>query len=114
VGMFSPGVGMYGAVSTAGSYVTPSGELSVATKILNYFLIAATAILGLPGFMIGFVLTILFLANLKSIKTPYLWTFLPFNAKALFKFLLRIPVPFSNMRPNIVHPKDKYSQPVKK
>lgn len=114
VGMFSPEVVMYVAVSTTGNYVTPSYELSVATKFLNYFLIAATAIFGLPGFVIGFVLTILFLANLKSIRTPYFWPFLPFNAKAMYKFIFRIPVPFSNKRPSIVHPKDEYSQPVKK
>lgn len=114
VGMFSPEVVMYVAVSTTGNYVTPSYELSVATKFLNFFLIIATAVFGVPGFMGGLVIATFFLINLKSIRTPYLWPFLPFNAKAIYKFIFRIPVPFSNKRPSIIHPKDEYSQPVKK
>src|SRR5690625_1129969 len=114
VGLFSPEVVLYAAISTMGAYVTPSYELSVANKLMNLFLVLITAFFGVIGFSIGFLISIFFLANLKSLRTPYLWPFLPFNAKAMLKFIFRIPVPFSNGRPSIVHPKDKYSQPVEK
>jgi len=114
VGLFSPEVVLYAAISTMGGYVTPSYELSVANKLMNLFLVLITAFFGVIGFSIGFLISIFFLANLKSLRTPYLWPFLPFNAKAMLKFIFRIPVPFSNGRPSIVHPKDKYSQPVEK
>lgn len=114
VGLFSPEVVLYVAISTMGSYVTPSYELSVANKLMNFFLVLITAFFGVIGFSLGFLISIFFLANLKSLRTPYLWPFLPFNAMAMLKFIFRIPVPFSNGRPSIVHPKDKYSQPVKK
>lgn len=114
VGLFSPEVVLYVAISTMGSYVTPSYELSVANKLLNLFLVLITALFGVIGFSAGFLIIIFFLANLKSLRTPYLWPFLPFNAMAMLKFIFRIPVPFSNGRPSIVQPKDKYSQPLKK
>lgn len=114
VGMFSPEVILYVAISTIGSYVTPSYELSVANKLMKLFLILATAIFGVVGFTVGFVLSILYLANIKTLKTPYLWPFIPFNAKAMLHFLFRIPVPFAEQRPSIVHPKNNYRQPPEK
>ncbi|WP_176555833.1 spore germination protein [Virgibacillus ndiopensis] len=114
VGMLSPEVILYVAISAIGSYVTPSYELSVANKLIRLILILSTAAFGLYGFSIGFTLYILFLANLKSLRTPYLWPFLPFNGKAIIQILCRIPVPYSNSRPSIVHPRNNYRQPIKK
>src|SRR5699024_6781702 len=42
VGLFSPEVILYVAVSTVGSYVTPSYELSVANKVMSMFLLLMT------------------------------------------------------------------------
>ncbi|WP_188453962.1 spore germination protein [Virgibacillus oceani] len=114
VGMLSPEVILYVSISAIGSYVTPSYELSVANKLIRLILILLTAAFGLYGFAIGFTLYILFLANLKSLRTPYLWPFIPFNGKAILHILCRIPVPYSNTRPSIVHPKNDYRQPIKK
>lgn len=113
VGLFSPEVILYIAISTIGSYVTPSYELSVANKFINIFLLLLTAFFGVSGFMIGITISFLFLAHFTSIRTPYLWPFLPFNAKALLYVLVRIPVPYSNARPHILHPKNAYRQPIK-
>lgn len=114
VGLFSPEVILYVAISTIGSYVTPSYELSVANKLLKLFLLLATAFFGSIGFIVGITFSILYLANIKALQTPYLWPFLPFNGKALLQSVLRIPIPYANVRPTIVHPKNLYSQPLKK
>lgn len=114
VGMFSPEVILYISVSAVGSYVTSSYELSVANKLTGLFLVIATGVFGLNGFIIAFLIHFLYLVFLKSLKTPYLWPFIPFNAKAFMQVLFRIPVPYSNNRPSIVHPKNNYRQPVKK
>jgi len=114
VGMFTPEVILYVAISTIGTYVTPSYELSVANKIMKLFLILLTAFFGVKGFMIGIVINVLFLAQLKSIKVPYLWPFIPFNAKAMLHFFFRIPVPLEDKRPSFVHPKNIYRQPIQK
>lgn len=111
VGMFTPEVILYVAISTVGDYVIPSYELSVANKIMKFFLIIITAIFGVSGFMIGIVINILYLSQLKSLRVPYLWPFIPFDARAMLYFLCRIPVPFANKRPSFVHPKNIYRQP---
>lgn len=114
VGMFSPEVILYVSISAIGSYVTPSYELSVANKVVNIIMVIFTGLFGAIGFVIGVTLHIIYLVNLKSIKTPYLWPFLPFNPKAMLQIIFRIPVPYSNSRPSIVHPKNNYRQPIKK
>ena len=110
VGLFSPEVILYVAISTVGSYVTPSYELSVANKIVSLFLILMTVFFGVNGFVIGFTIVILFWVNLKALDTPYFWPLIPFNLPALMRFILRIPAPFIHNRPSIVHPKDKIRQ----
>lgn len=113
VGMLSPEVILYVSISTIGNYVTPSYELSVANKLATTALVLFTALFKAEGFVIGVLIHVLFLASLKAFKTPYLWPFIPFDAVAMLRFILRIPVPYVNTRPSIIHPKDSYSQPVK-
>lgn len=110
VGMFSPEVILYVAISTIGTYVTPSYELGVANKLLKLFLLLMTIFFGVSGFVLGFTISLLFLVNLKAIKTPYFWPFIPFDLRALVRFILRIPAPFVKKRPSIVFPKDVVRQ----
>lgn len=107
VGLFTPEVILYAAISTVGSYVTPSYELSVANKVLSLFLILMVICFGVNGFIIGFTLSLLFLVNIKTINTPYFWPFIPFNLPAFIRFVFRVPIPYTDVRPSIVHPKDK-------
>ncbi|WP_156647169.1 spore germination protein [Lentibacillus sp. JNUCC-1] len=113
VGMFSPEVILYVSLSAIGGYVTPSYELSVANKLANVFLVIVTALFGLKGFLIGVLVYTLWLVRLSALNTPYLWPFIPFNFKAMMQIIIRVPVPFSNKRPSIVHPENNYRQPVK-
>lgn len=111
VGLFGPEIILYVSISAIGVYVTPSYELGVANKIARLFLIVATALFGSIGFTVGFTLYVLYLVQLKSLKTPYLWPFIPFDAYGMLQILFRIPIPYSNRRPSIVHPKNDYRQP---
>lgn len=113
VGLFTSEVILYVAISTIGSYVTPSYELSVANKLLKLLLLILTALFAKIGFVIGVVVSILYLANIKALNTPYLYPLIPFNAKALINVILRMPTPYSKIRPEIVHPRNKYNQPNK-
>ncbi|WP_205439380.1 spore germination protein [Halobacillus ihumii] len=106
VGMFVPEVILYIALAAIGSYSTPSYELSVANKMARVGLVLFTAIFGLPGFVVGSTAYVLLLARTKSLSTPYLWPFLPFNGKALMQVLIRMSVPLSKIRPSIVHPQN--------
>lgn len=110
VGLFVPEIILYVAISTIGTYVTPSYELSVANKFIKYFLMLTIIVLGKTGFIIGLTLTIIYLSRQKNFNVPYLWPLIPFQPIAFGRFLLRIPVPFIHTRPAIVHPKDTIKQ----
>ena len=113
VGLFAPEVILYTAIATVGTFVTPSYELSVANKIARLFMLILVAIFHLPGLVIGFTGYILFLAGIRSLNTPYLWPFLPFNPGAAMQLIVRKSVPGSRIRPSIVHPKNRFKQPAK-
>src|SRR5699024_1736974 len=98
VGMLSPEVILYVSISTIGNYVTPSYELSVANKLVTTALVLLTAIFILEVFVIRVLIHILYFTHLKTFKTPYLWTFIPFDIIYLMRFLLRIPIPHDNTR----------------
>lgn len=106
VGLFYPEVILYVAISTIGNYVTPSYELSVANKLVTLIFLIFTAAFGVAGFIASITLHILYLASLKSIKSPYLWPLIPFDFTALVYIVFRVPIPYSSDRPSIVHPKN--------
>lgn len=111
VGLFVPEVILYVAVAAIGTFATPSYELSVANKMARLILLIAVAAFKLEGFVIGCTLFIILLVRIKSLNTPYLWPFLPFNAKALWQIIIRTSVPGAKLRPSIVHPQNVKKQP---
>src|SRR5699024_1684370 len=114
VGLFSPEVILYVAISAIGGYVTPSYELSVANKIMKLYLLLMTAFFGVNGFVIAFTTGALYLTQTRALTKPYLWPFIPFDLQAFLRFVLRVPIPFINSRPDIVQPKNKFRQPLPK
>ncbi|MFC0271524.1 spore germination protein [Metabacillus herbersteinensis] len=106
VGLFVPEVILYVAIAAIGTFATPSYELSVANKIARLLLLIAVALFKLEGFVIGVTLFIIMLARIRSLNTPYLWPFLPFNAKAAWQIIIRTSVPGAKLRPSIVHPQN--------
>lgn len=111
VGLFVGEVILYVAVVAVGTFVTPSLELGVANKIARLFLLFMVALFKVPGFIIGVTVYILLLVHMKSLATPYLWPFIPFNPKAFLQILVRRSIPGSKIRPSIVHPRNRYKQP---
>jgi len=111
VGLFVPEVILYVAIAAIGTFSTPSYELSVANKMARLCLLIAVAAFKLEGFVIGCTLFILLLARIRSLNTPYLWPFLPFNAKAFWQIIIRTSVPGAKLRPSIVHPQNVKKQP---
>lgn len=111
VGLFSPEVILYISTAAIGNYVTPSYELSVANKVVTIILVLAVGLFGFPGYMIGITLYILFIVQIRSMRTPYMWPLLPFNLNAMKQIIFRMPVPNNKHRPSIVHPRNNYRRP---
>ncbi|OEF97303.1 stage V sporulation protein AF [Vulcanibacillus modesticaldus] len=110
VGWFVPEVILYLSVAVLGMYATPSYELGLANKIARMFLLFATYFFKIPGFVFGVTILLILLTSTRSLNTPYLWPFIPFNFHAFMAILLRKPVPFMNKRPSIVHPQNQERQ----
>lgn len=110
VGLFVPEVILYVSVAAIGSFATPSYELGMANKISRLLLLIVIALFGVPGFMIGVTVFLLFLANIRSLNTPYLWPFIPFDPGAFMQIIVRRSVAGSSIRPSIVHPQNKQKQ----
>jgi stage V sporulation protein AF len=110
VGLFIPEVILYLSVAAIGMFATPSYELSLANKIVRLFLLTAVYLFKIPGLVIGFTFVLLYLTMIKSLRTPYLWPFIPFNLKAFLSIIFRFTSKMSKTRPSIVHPRDSKKQ----
>lgn len=102
VGLFAPEVILYLAVAAVGMYATPSYELSLANRLVRLFLILMVGFFSTTGLMIGLLVVLVGLAATRSLDTPYLWPFIPFNFKGFKDILIRMAVPMKNNRPSIV------------
>lgn len=110
-GLFVNEVIMYLAVAAIGTFATPSYELSLANRLARLGLLAAAAIFKVPGLVVGSTLLITMLALQRSYNTPYLWPFLPFNAKAMFDIMVRRPFLTMRTRMSLTKTQDDTRQP---
>lgn len=110
-GMFVNEVIMYMAVATIGMFATPSYELSMANRISRLFLLIAAAAFSIPGLVAAATIWLLVLATRRSHGAPYLWPFIPFNAKACLTLLIRKPFGHGKKRPSLTQTLDSTRQP---
>jgi stage V sporulation protein AF len=110
VGLFAPEVILYLAVAAVGMFATPSYELGLANRLIRMFLILMTGFFSVTGLMLGLIVVLVGLASTRSLNTPYLWPFIPFNYKALKDVVIRMAMPMKNRRPSIVKPQNPYRQ----
>jgi stage V sporulation protein AF len=110
-GLFVNEVILYLAVSSIGMFATPSYELSLANRITRLILLVVVAIFHVPGLVVGVTAWLLFLATRRSYNSPYMWPFIPFNAKGFYNILLRRPVLTGKVRMSLTKPLDRTRQP---
>ncbi|WP_150271124.1 spore germination protein [Paenibacillus tepidiphilus] len=110
-GLFVNEVVLYMAVASIGMFATPSYELGLANRTVRLALLLAVAAFQVQGFMIGTTLLVLLLATHRSYNSPYLWPFIPFNAKAMGSILLRQPVLSERTRPSFNKTRDNTRMP---
>ncbi|TBL69671.1 spore germination protein [Paenibacillus thalictri] len=73
------------------SFTIPSIELSGAIRLMRFFMLAITSLLGLYGIFIGLMVLCTHLASLKSVGIPYLSPVAPFRKEEAKKTFIRIP-----------------------
>lgn len=110
-GVFVPEVILYLSVATIGIFATPSYELGLANRVTRLILLIVTAAFSVPGLVVGTTLWVLLLAFQRSFNSPFLWPFIPFNAKALYNIIVRAPFSQEKSRLSLTKPRDSSRQP---
>lgn len=92
IGWLIPEVILYMAFVTIANFTQPSFELGYAFKFMRMLLLAATALFGLWGFVIGLILILTLIATNATVngKHSYLYPLIPFNPRALCRLLFRV------------------------
>ena len=111
VGVFVPEVLLYISLVAIGVFSTPSWELSLANRLVQFFLLVLTGLFNIYGFIAGVLIIFYRLASTRSLGIPYLWPLLPLDIKALFSVLVRKPVPIKGFRPSILKTRDADTAP---
>lgn len=107
VGLFTPEVVLYVAVSAIFTFAIPSYELSITTKIFRICILLATGLLGAPGFFLAIAVLFYYLCSLKPMGVPYLWPAVPFFPHAMLRVLIRFPMTADVPRPYITDSPDR-------
>lgn len=101
VGLFTPEVVLYVAISAIFTFAIPSYELSITTKVFRIIILFSTAIFGVAGFFLSIAVLFYYLCALKPMNVPYLWPLVPFFPHAMMRMLIRFPMTADVPRPYI-------------
>ncbi|MBB3109224.1 stage V sporulation protein AF [Paenibacillus phyllosphaerae] len=110
-GLFINEVILYMAIAGIGMFATPSYELGLANRIVRLVLIVAVATFKVPGLVLASAGIIIMLVMERSFNRPYMWPFIPFDAKGLWNIILRPPVLHNRTRPNLLKPQQRDKMP---
>lgn len=97
------------ALTAISSFVSPSNEISTATRILGFPLMILAAMFGLIGITFGMLFILIHLCKLESFGTPYFAPVMPLRIKDMKDTFVRFPIWSLNQRPHDPNPQ-KYVQ----
>ncbi len=95
------------ALTTIGSFATPSYNAALALRLLRFPLIFMAGIFGLYGVMIGLIVIANHVLSLKSFGVPYMSPFVPGNFEGMKDTLFRAPLAWMRKRPQFLFPEDR-------
>ena len=102
------------SLGALGSFVTPSYIMGTIIRIVRFPLIILAGFWGFYGIMFGFCFLLLHLLRQTSLGTPYLAPFYPPRIADWKDSIIRLPLSFTNKRPDQTRAEDEYKyDPVK-
>ncbi len=102
VGLFSPEIVLYSAVTAIFTFSIPTYELGTVLKYFQIFVLLATLVAGVNGFFIAVFIVFSYLCSLRPMQVPYMWPLVPFFPKAFARVIIRFPMAEDALRPYIV------------
>ncbi|RAL26467.1 spore germination protein [Thermoflavimicrobium daqui] len=109
-GLVSPAMVIVVGLTTISSYANPSYNAAISVRLLRFPLMISAGIFGLYGVMLGLVLLLLHLVQLRSMGIPYMAPYTPLNTSDFKDTLVRMPWKWMDKRPSFFHPKDSQRQ----
>jgi len=106
-GLVSPIMVIIVALTTIGSFASPSYSASIAIRMLRFPLMLLAAMFGLYGIMLFVIIILIHLSSLKSFGVPYLSPLSPINLLGMRDLILRAPYSFLRTRPRMFHSRDQ-------
>ncbi|WP_010096682.1 spore germination protein [Ornithinibacillus scapharcae] len=106
-GFVSPITVVIIALSTIGSFATPSYNAAIAFRMLKFPLIILSGIIGLLGLAIGLMFIVNHMLSLRSFGVPYFTPLSPWNKEGVKDSFIRAPLRWFKERPSELHPKDR-------
>jgi spore germination protein KA len=109
-GLGSPSVVVVGAIVAVTGSTLVNQSLSGAVSVLRFALFFISAVFGMYGLIIGFVLFIGYMSSLRSFGVPYLSPLSPPVFKEMLKAVFRLPWSQYKERPRELHTIDSDRQ----
>lgn len=105
-GIVSPIMVIIVALTTIGSFASPSYSAAIALRMLRFPTMIIAAIFGLYGIMLVVIVIIIHLSALKSFGVPYLTPFAPRKFADMKDTIIRVPLYWMKNRPTFLDPRD--------
>lgn len=97
------------SLSTITSFISPDYSITYPIRILKFFMIIITGILGLVGFVVSLTIIMLTISSNNSFGIPYTSPAAPINLKDIKNYLLS-DIRLERERPEFLKNKDKTRQ----
>jgi spore germination protein KA len=105
-GIVSPIMVIIVAMTTIGSFASPSYSAAIALRMLRFPMMIAAAVLGLYGIMMLIILIFIHLCSMKSFGVSYMAPFAPSQWVDMKDTLARPPFFWMRKRPEFFNPGD--------
>lgn len=109
-GIVSPIVVIIVALSAISSFTLPNYTFALCTIALRLFLIFCSSLLGLYGFVIGWLFILIHASTLESFGVKYLGDLSPYNKETFKDTLIRAPQSFIYKRPDYLDVENQVRQ----
>ncbi|WP_339316964.1 spore germination protein [Paenibacillus sp. FSL R10-2734] len=105
-GLASPTTVVIVAITTIGSFATPSYNAAISSRMLRFPLIILAGCFGLYGVMLGTIVIVNHLLFLESFGVPYMTPYVPVNWRDLKDSIIRAPLWWMRQRPSFLNSPD--------
>ncbi|WP_084786608.1 spore germination protein [Bacillus tuaregi] len=92
------------ALTAISSFVSPSFNMSISTRLLRFPLMLLAASFGLFGILLGLIVMVLHMSSIRSFGIPYLAPNAPFNLQDQKDNFVRAPRWLLRTRPRLISP----------